>query len=132
MTWKYVLRVEFGPVASIGSMWCHEVCAVDGMVTVRVDVPPAVTVEGLKDADQPAGSSWQYSDGCLLAQLIDSDSGCAAPLVTAVEIVVVTVSPGYTRTVDGCWIEKSSGVLSVKVPIRRLSLSPLLPLMRKP
>ena len=58
------------------------VLAVQDAVSVRVELPPAVTELGLKLAVTPLGSP-----------LADSDTVCADPLVTAVEIVEVPDDP---------------------------------------
>jgi hypothetical protein len=66
---------------------------------VSVDEEPAVIVEGEKDAVAPPGSP-----------LALSDTDCAEPLVTAVEIDDAPLAPCWTLTLDGdAPIEKSLG-----------------------
>ena len=73
------------------------------MLIVSVELPPAVTVLGLKDAVAPAGSP-----------LALSVSVCAFPLVTVVLMVEVPLWPWTTDTLFGlALIEKSSGRVTV-------------------
>jgi hypothetical protein len=70
---------------------------VAAVLIVSVDDPPAVTELGLKLAVAPEGSP-----------LALSDTDCAEPLVTAVEIVEVAVPPWFVDTLAGAAaIEKS-------------------------
>jgi hypothetical protein len=70
---------------------------VAAVLIVSVDDPPVVTELGLKLAVAPEGSP-----------LALSDTDCADPLVTAVEIVDVADAPCVTDTLDGlAEIEKS-------------------------
>ena len=77
----------------------------ESTATVIVDEPPAVTDEGLKPTVAPVG--------CPLAA---NATDCAAPLVTAVEIVEVPLAPRATVTLDGLALsEKSAGGGAVTV-----------------
>ena len=68
-------------------------------LSVSVELPPAVIVDGLNDAVVPAGTP-----------LALSVTVCAAPLVTAVEIVDVALPPWTAGTLAGfALIEKSLG-----------------------
>lgn len=65
--------------------------AVDGpTASVSVEEPPALSVDGLKDAVVPAGTP-----------LAPRATDCAAPLATAVEIVEVPLAPWLTVTLSG-------------------------------
>ena len=69
------------------------------VVIVIVELPPAVTLEGLKLAPAPLGNP-----------LALSETVCAEPLVTAVLIVDVALPPGVTLTLLGeALMEKSFG-----------------------
>ena len=73
------------------------------MLIVRVELPPAVTVLGLKDAVAPDGKPPAVS------VIV-----CALPLVTAVLMVELTLWPWTTDTLFGlALIEKSSGRVTV-------------------
>ena len=78
---------------------------------VNVELPPAATDPGLKDADAPEGSP-----------LAESVTVSADPLITAVEMVDVALPAWTADTLLGvAAIEKSDGVAqpgSWKVPIR--------------
>jgi len=75
------------------------------VMTSNLDVPPAVTDVGVKFAEAPGGRP--------LALKV---TVCAAPLVTAVEIVEAALNPSTTLTLDGfALIEKSSAVADVTV-----------------
>ena len=73
------------------------------MPIVSVELPPAVTVLGLKAAVAPAGRPVALSV-----------SVCAFPLVTLVLMLEVALEPWTTDTLLGLApIEKSSGTLTV-------------------
>jgi hypothetical protein len=80
------------------------------VVTVIVDDPPAVTEIVLNETDAPAGPP-----------LAESDTVCAGPLVTAVEIIDVLLPPCDTLRLDGlAEIEKSlvtGGEVTVSVTV---------------
>ena len=73
------------------------------VVIVSVELPPAVTVLGLKDAVAPEGKP-----------LALSVTVCAFPLITVVPMVEVPLWPCTTDTLLGlALVEKSSGTLTV-------------------
>jgi hypothetical protein len=80
------------------------------VVTVIVDDPPAVTEVVLNETDAPVGSP-----------LAESDTVCAGPLVTAVEILDVLLPPcAKLRLVGLAEIEKSlvtGGGVTVSVTV---------------
>ena len=66
-------------------------------LSVKVALPPAVTEVGLKAAVAPAGTPDALSD-----------TDCAAPDVTAVEMVVGALPPAVTVTVVGLALMEKS------------------------
>ena len=74
---------------------------------VRIELPPAVTELGLKDAVVPEGTP-----------LVLSTTVSAIPLVTAVEIVEVVEAPCVAETLAGlAAIEKSFGTVTVRFTV---------------
>jgi hypothetical protein len=76
----------------------------DEVATVSVEEEPAVTEAGLKDADAPVGRPEALSD-----------TVCALPEVTAVEIVEVADPPGLTEAEAGFAAIEKSFVVEVGV-----------------
>src|SRR5262245_28252479 len=78
--------------------------AVEPEVSVSVELPPAVTLVGLNDALASAGRP-----------LMESDTFCALPDVTAVLMVVVPLDPCATETVVGFALIEESFAAMTKV-----------------